>query len=127
MTEDLFTAAQMAVALHRSKRSVLEALERTSPSGTKIVHGNEARAWSKDALPENILTALEDVAARRKRSIDEVLASPPLFWRPRYPLREVSPESIERASLLQRALGPVLARMNDVDLASTGFGSVGVD
>jgi hypothetical protein len=127
MTEDLFTAAQMAVALHRSKRSVLEALERTAPSGTKIVHGNEARAWSKDALPENILTALEDVAAEWKTSVDALLASPPAFWRPRYPLSQLCERAIERASLLKRALAPALARLSDANLTSVEFERVGVE
>src|SRR5260370_9289858 len=127
MTEGLFTAAQMAVALHRSKRSVLEALERTAPSGTKIVHGNEARAWSKETLPQNILMAVEENAARRKTSVDALLASPPPFWRPRYSLSQVCEEAIGRASLLQRALAPALARMNDVDLTAAEFEELSVE
>jgi hypothetical protein len=108
--KDVFSAAQIAAALRRPKRSVLESLKFTSPTGTKIVFGNEAKAWSKDALPKNILVALDEVAARRKTTIDALLVSPPLFWTPRYPLRELREEAIERASLLQRALRNVLAR-----------------
>src|SRR5260370_21349999 len=110
--EDVFTAAQIAGALQWSKRSVLESLKRIRPNGMKIVHGNEARAWSKDALPQNILAALEAIASRRT-SVDALLASPPPFWRPRYLLRELSQESIERASLLKRALAPALALRNE--------------
>jgi hypothetical protein len=127
MTEGLFTAAQLAVALHRSKRSVLEALERTAPNGTKIVHVNEARAWSKDALPQNILSTLEDVALRRKLSVDALLTSPPPFWRPRYPLSQLCEEAIERASLLERALAPALTRLNDIDLTTAEFERLGIE
>jgi hypothetical protein len=124
---EVFTAAQMAVALHRPKRSVLEALGRAAPSGTKIVHGNQARAWSKDALPQNILTALEAVAARRQTSVDSLLFSPPTLWRPRYPLGQLCEEALERASMLKRALAPALARLSDVDLISGEFEQLGVE
>src|SRR6266853_2675650 len=121
MAEDLFTAGLIAAALQRSKRSVLESLKRTPPSGIKIAHGNEAKAWSKDALPQNILTALEEIASYRRSSVDALLASPPPFWRPRCPLTQLCEEAIGRASLLQRALAPTLARINDAHLTSTEF------
>src|SRR5260370_9580846 len=106
----MLTGAQIAAALQRSERSVLESLKQTAPSGRKIVHGNEARAWSKDALPQRILTALEDVAALRKTSVDALLASPPTFWRTRHPLSQLCDEAIERASLLHHALASDLPR-----------------
>src|SRR5713101_4299156 len=123
----LFTGGQIAAALHRSKRSVLESLKHTSPSGRKVVFGNEARKWSKDALPKSISTALENVATRQKTSIDELLASPPPFWQPRYPLSQLCEEAIERASLLQRALGPTFARLSDVNLASKDLEQLGIE
>jgi hypothetical protein len=127
MVEDVFTAAQIASALQRSKRSVLESLRQTPVSETKIVHGNEAKAWAKDALPATIVAALNDAARRRKTTVDALLASPPLFWRPRHPLSELSRESIERASLLQRALAPALARLNDANLMSAEFERLGLE
>jgi len=60
----------IAATLRRSKRSVLESLKRTRSSGTKIIHRNEARTWSMDVLPRNILTALEDAASRQNISVD---------------------------------------------------------
>jgi hypothetical protein len=93
----------------------------------RIVNGNETRAWSKEALPQAILMAFEEIASRRKTSIDELLAAPPTFWRPQYSLNELSRESIERASLLKRALGPALARLNDVDLTSAELEQLGVE
>src|SRR5260370_8586334 len=127
MRQDVFTAAQIAAALQRSKRSVLESLRQTPPSETKIVNGNETRAWSKDALPENVLAALEDVAKLRNASVEALLASPPPFWRPRYPLSQLCEKAIERASLLKRALAPALARQSDVDLTAAEFERLGLE
>src|SRR5260370_192183 len=127
MFDSVFTAAQVAAALQWSKRVILDALKQTPPSGTKVVHGNEARAWSKEALPQNILTELEEVAARRKTTFDALLASPPPFWRPRYPLSQLCEKAIERASLLKRALAPALARLNDVGTTVVEFGRLGVE
>ena len=127
MLEVIFTAAQIAAALQLSKRSVLESLKRTPPSGTRIVHGNETRAWSKDALPPGVLAELEQIAARRKISVQALLASPPPISRPRYPLNELADEAIERASLLRRALAPALGRLDDHRLTSAELERLGVE
>src|SRR5229473_866521 len=127
MGREIFTAAQIAAALQRSKRSVLGSLKLTPPTDTKIVHGNEARAWSKDALPQNILGTLEDISSLRKLTVETLLASPPPFWRPRCPLNQLCEEAIERASRLKQALAPALARMNDVDLPTVEFERLGVE
>jgi hypothetical protein len=127
MRGDVLTAAEIAMALERPKRSVLESLKHASPSGRKVVFGNEARVWSKDSLPKNILVALDDVVARRKTSVDALLASQQHFWRPRYSLGQLCEETTERASLLQRCLAPTLARMNDVDLTTAEFEQLGVE
>jgi hypothetical protein len=126
IAKNLFTAAQVAHALQRSKRSVLESLKGIVSMETKIINGNETRAWSKDALPPKILAALSDAAAQRKTSVDALLASPALFWRPRYPVSELSQESISRASLLKGAFAPALVRLNDVDLTTDEFERLGV-
>ena len=127
MCAETFTAAQIATALHRSKRSVLESLKRRASTSTKLVSGNEARAWSKDTLPPSILTALEDVASRRKTSVTALLASPPPFWRPPHPLRELVDEAIERASLLQRALASTFSRLDDDALTSAELERLGIE
>jgi hypothetical protein len=127
MSKNVFTAAQIARAIQRPKRSVLESLRQTPPSETKIISGNQARAWSKDALPRNILTALEDIASRRKSSVDALLLSLPSRWFPPHPLSELSREAIERASLLQRSLALTLAQLNDVNLTTTEFERLGVE
>ena len=82
---------------------------------------------SKQALPSKILAALSDVAARRGINIDALLAAPPPCWQPRYPVNELSEESIERASLLQRALAPAIARLDDVELIREEFEQLGVE
>jgi hypothetical protein len=126
-SENVSTAAQIGRALQRSKRSVLETLRHTPPRDSKTVNGNEASAWSKDALPQKILMALEDAAARRKTSVDALLAAPPPFWRPRYPINELTQESVEHASQLQRTLVPTFARRNDTNLPSAEFEKLGVE
>lgn len=123
----MWIAAEIARALQRSKRSVLEGLERSPSNGTKIICGNQTRAWSKDALPQNILAALENAASRRKISVDALLASPAPIWRPPYPLSELTEEAIERASLLQRALARALARLKDGSVTSAEFERLGVE
>ena len=125
--EKLFTAAQIAVALHRSKRSVLDTLEQSRPAGMKIIRGNQARAWSIKQLPEKLRTSLEDIASQWQLTIDVLLASPPRLWLPPYPLSKLSREAIERASLLQRALGPTLGRLNDTGLNATKFELLAVE
>jgi len=127
MSTSLFTAREIAATLQRPKRGVLEALRRIPGTGTKIICGNQTRAWSKDALPHNILTALEDAASRRKTSVEALLASRVPIWRPRYSLSDLSQDAIERASLLQRALARALACVNDDSQTSAEFERLGVE
>ena len=127
MTEGHFTATQVAAALQRPKRSVLESLRRTPPNETRIVRGNQTKAWSKEVLPQTILSAVEEIAARRNTSVEALLASPPRFWRPRHPLSQLREEAIERASMLKRGLAPALARLNDANLTSAEFEQLGVE
>jgi hypothetical protein len=108
MSQNVFTAACIAGALQRSKRTVLEALERIPPSGTKFIGGNKTRTWAKDVLPQKILAALENAASKRNTSLEVLLVSPAPLWRPRYPLSQLTDAAIERASLLQQALAPAL-------------------
>ncbi len=126
MTEAL-TVAQIAAALQRSKRSVRQSLRRTCSSGTTLVAGNPARTWSKEALPRHLVAALEDVAFRRKTTVKELLASPEPIRRPRYPLSQLCERAIERASLLQRAIAPTLARLNGAVLTTVEFERLGVE
>jgi hypothetical protein len=78
-------------------------------------------------LPQNIVTALEDIASQRKTSVDALLASSPPFWRPQYPLNELAQETIERASLLRRALASALEREGELNLSAAEFEGLGVE
>jgi len=127
MARDTFTAVHIAAALRRSKRSVLESLKGIASTGTKIVSGNQTRAWSSEALPSSILAELEEVAARQKVSVEALLGSPPPLWRPRYPLNQLCEEAIEHASMLKRALAPALARLNDASLTGAEFEQLGAE
>jgi hypothetical protein len=127
MAQDAFTAGQIAAALRRSKRGVLESLKRIPPTRKDIVSGNNARAWSRDALPPNIQAALQDTASRRSTTVEALLASPPPIWRPQFPLSELSQEAVDRAAMLRRALAPAFARLHDHSLTSTEFERLGVE
>ena len=123
----MFVAAQIASALQRSKRRVLLALERIPATGVKIVHGNPARAWCVDALPQELRAALEQASARHAVSVESLLTSPPLRWRPKYPLSQLTEKAIARASLLSRALAPSIARLDDPTLTRAEFEHLGVE
>ncbi len=127
IVENQFTVAQIASALRRSKRSVLGSLERGPFTRAKVVSGNQTRAWSINQLPNCILTSLENIAARRKLSVDALLSSPPSRWFPPRSLSEISKQAIERASLLQRALAPALTRFLDPALSAAEFERLGVE
>jgi hypothetical protein len=125
--ETAFSAGEIAYALQRPKRSLLEALARKPFTGTKIIHGNAARTWSTDALPPNIRTVLEKAALRRNMSVEALLASPTPIWRSQHSLTELTEQAIERASLLQRSLGPALARLKGPPLTSAEFERFGAE
>jgi hypothetical protein len=127
MPKNVFTAAEIARALQRLKRSVLESLSNSPLSETKIISGNEAKAWSKDALPRNILAALDEIATRRGTNVDALLTSPPSRWFPPRPLSQLSKEAIERSSLLRRAIAPTLTRLEGLGLPAAEVERLGVE
>jgi hypothetical protein len=127
MFEDVFTAAQIAAAMQRSKRNVLQALKETPPTVTTIVSGNPTRAWSRTKLPRGIAKAVQDAASQQQVSVDALLASPSRSWRPHHRLCDLQEDAIERASLLQRALAPALARKHDETPTCAQFERLGVE
>jgi hypothetical protein len=110
MTRDeVFTAAQIASALRRSKRSVLASLASAAPTATRLVAGNAARVWAIEDLPEGLRNTLADTAARHQFDTAALfLASPRSRWQPKIPINECSQEGVARASLLRRALASFL-------------------
>lgn len=125
--ENIFTAAQIAAALQRSKRTVLETLKGTQATQTAIVRGNATRAWSINELPQDMRIMLQNVASRRQMSVDDLLVAGMQLWRPRFPLSDLREGTGQRASLLRRALIPSFERMNDACLSSTEFEQLGLE
>ncbi|HEX5218255.1 MAG TPA: hypothetical protein VFZ59_01705 [Verrucomicrobiae bacterium] len=124
-----FTAAQIASALGMKRQAVQWHLRNVSASGSVIVSGVEASAWSIQVLPETLRNRLEVEALQRGyRSAAAMLTTPPLTWPPKdFPkLDDITPEEIEKATKLRKALGPSLYGQHDVTLSSAEFESRGV-
>ncbi|MCE5336282.1 MAG: hypothetical protein LLG06_17020 [Desulfobacteraceae bacterium] len=128
LSPTLFPAAQIAVALGKTKRAVQLSLSDIPPSGQVIVRGQPAAAWSVPALPPRMRTDLEAEATRRGfRDAGHLLSSPPVLWMPSIPLNEIAPKYTERASNLQRALADTLSRLNDLDISSDEIERLGIE
>lgn len=129
-----FTAAQLARALGKSKRSLWRLLSSAAPSSRALVRGNEAEAWHVAALPAGLQKQLDHEAKRRGfRDVHHLLTTEPTPWRPLdrhgrpLALSDVAAHSVERAQNLKRALEPSLARMNDLSLSNGEFERRGVE
>lgn len=124
----MFSAAQIATALQKSKRTVLKALEQIAPAGTVTRGGNDAKAWAFAQLPKLLQDQLEAEAARRGyRSHESILAMPPTLWQPPLRWADLAIECQERAAALQRALEPLLAKINDLSASEADFTRQGVE
>lgn len=126
-TPSQFTASQIAAALGISKRSVLFRLKHTPPTSKVLITGNPADAWTFAALPPRCQQHLADEARRRGyRDAEQLLTAPTSEWQPAIPLAEVAPRFFNRAVKLQKALRPMLERLNDLTLSEGQFAALGV-
>jgi len=123
-----FTAAQIAAALGKAKRTVLANLSDVAPSGQVIVSGNVASAWNLESLPQRMRDELNTIAkAKHYRDALCLLSSPPQAWKPTLPLAEVAQPSLDKAAKLQRALARVLALQTDLTRTSAELEQIGLD
>ena len=60
-----FTASQIALALGRSKRSLLIVLSQVPTKHIKLVRGQQAKAWEFCSLPATLQAELESAAFRK--------------------------------------------------------------
>jgi hypothetical protein len=117
-----YTAAQIAGALSRTKRSILAALKDVPPS---TVLANGAGAWALSDLPGRIRERLQEEAERSHcRDIDTLLTKP--AREPRVVLADAPQQYIDKAVKLQRALRPMLERINDFTLDEAAFSEMGI-
>ena len=123
-----FTAAQIAAALGKAKRTVLSALDGITPTGQVIVSGNAAQAWSLESFPMRMRDELNTIAkARRYRDAAHLLSEPPQSWKPALKLSEVADTATAKAAKLQRALARVLSLQTDLSRTSAELDEIGLD
>jgi hypothetical protein len=109
-----WTAAQIATALARKPQSVRRQLQDVSPSGTKIVNGNEAAVFALAMLPENLRQQVEDTARKGNyRNTETLLSLQRQKWEPAFPLDKIADEQIKAATKLREALRPALTGQHD--------------
>lgn len=122
-----FTAAQIAGGLQKSSRALRSALEHVTPTSLVLAAGHQTKAWSIADLPARLREQLTAAAQTGGyRSAEQLLANPPAPWQPAFPLVEVADHALESAAKLQRALQPMLARLNDLTLTEAEFAAQGV-
>lgn len=126
-TPAAYTAAQIALAAGKTKRTVSYALEGIRPSQTVFIKGQQTPAWFLADLPSGLRRSLEQKAkADNYRDAAAMLARPATPWKPVWPLKELHPNCIGQALLLQRALESSLARRHDINISSAEFDQLGV-
>jgi hypothetical protein len=123
-----FTAAQIAAALGKAKRTVLASLEGIAATGHVVVSGNAAQAWSLESLPVRMRAELSACAkAKHCRDAAHLLASPSQEWKAPLRLSEVAEAGLAKAGKLQRALARVLALQTDLSRTSAELEQIGLD
>lgn len=127
-TTPQFTAAQIAAAIGKAKRSILAGLAGVVPSGQVIAGGNVAQAWSLESLPARMRGELKAIAkAGRYRDEIHLLSAPSQPWKPAVPLSEVARPSLDKAAKLQRALAQILALQTDLSRTSAELEQIGLE
>ena len=112
----LYSALQLSAALGISKRNTLKALASVEPSGTLLIHGNEAAAWTVDTLPESMRQAIGTAAGEHRLSLADYLGSVCKPWQPKFPLNEFTDACTAQARKLRDGLMPALQRMDSPTL-----------
>jgi hypothetical protein len=113
--QPVFTAAQIARALGRSKRSILRALTDTPPASCTIMAGQIARAWACESLPSGLRAELAAQARQHGcRDAAHWLRTATTPWTPPVALAAVAPQFLERAAKLRAALAEPLARQHEL-------------
>lgn len=106
-----FTASEIARSLGRSRQRVQELLRGAPASQTVVVSGNATGAWTIEALPHRVQTALKKAA--HKHGYDSalrLLSVPPKRWQPATPLNRIAPDALARAGKLRDALQTIVPK-----------------
>ena len=121
-----FTAAQIANALHLSKRAVLKCLADCASSGSVLIRGNEATAWRFDELPNRYQETLARLARDAGLPVFEYLESISKPWEPELALSELSESCIAEARQLRAALLPAFERRESQLFTPTDHARLGL-
>jgi hypothetical protein len=124
---DIFTAAQIAVALTITPRAIRKALRTVTPTGVRIIAGQEAAAWTVEQLPAPLRERLTaEMVQQHCRTIEALLSMPRRQWQPALPLENISDADIQTATKLRDALIPSLVHQHDEAMTSAEFEADGV-
>jgi len=123
---ELFTAEEIGRALGKTRFAMRRALVGIAPTGTKLVRGNSADAWSIEALPCELRGEIFAAKERRHyRSVADVIANPPARFELKIPLAEIADDNLAKARKLREALAWSLAKMNDTSMREAEFSERG--
>jgi hypothetical protein len=127
-TKQTFTAAQIAAVLGIRRQTVAGQLRDIAPAAVRIVHGNQAAAWTVDQLPLPLRERLAASATQQNcRTIEAVLSMPRQQWQPAIALDKLDDDVIKSATKLRDALRPFLVRQHDSNQAASEMEAQGVD
>lgn len=126
--EHLFTVSQIAAALGVSRQAVDRALRSVAPSGHRVISSVLAKVWAVPALPGAMQQRLKGIAEQRGFGMAErLLGAKGDRWEAPIPMREIETRHIEKATRLQRALGPSIERRNDMSFTAGEFAQRGLE
>ncbi len=111
----IYSAAQIARALRKSRQAVQRLLAPSQPDGKTLVRGNETNAWSFSRMPAYLQTLLTTEATRLGYlNAEALLSSEPTIWTPPIALKDVEQKFIDRAFKLRTALALPLEKQHTV-------------
>lgn len=112
----IFTASEIAKALDKTRRRILQALARVRPAGVKIVRGQNADAWNLEQLPTTFRDELISIVSTQGyRDVYHLLNAPAKRWEPSIPVGEIARHHIDKAARLRDALRSGLVLRDDAN------------
>jgi hypothetical protein len=123
-----FTAAQIGAALGMKRQAVQWHLRDVSPSGVRVVVGNESAVWSVGQLPVQLRERLAAAATQQRcRTIEALLSMPRQRWQPAVAMDKICDADIQAATKLRTAMLPWLFRQHDKRLSAAELDAAGAD
>jgi hypothetical protein len=124
----IFTASETALALGCTRQNIHKQLRRIPEDGQKLVSGNLAKAWAITSFPEPLVRQLTVIAqTKRYHTIADLLSMPFKRFKTPFPIQELSPTVLTRATRLRRALRGILPLRNDRTITAAAFAVRGLE